>query len=92
MGLLRLLLAFSVVLEHSHSFYGFSGMGASAVPAFYYFRVLHEPDFTTKYKGFRQACLLAAGTDFSGRGKSLMKFDSNLKVYDLAGNKVGHIR
>jgi peptidoglycan/LPS O-acetylase OafA/YrhL len=35
MGVLRLLLAFSVVLAHSHSFYGFTGMGGSAVPAFF---------------------------------------------------------
>ena len=53
MGLLRLLLAFSVVLEHSHSFYGFSGIGASAVPAFF---IISGFDtnliLTTKYKGF----------------------------------------
>lgn len=35
MGLLRFLLSASVILAHSASFFGFSGMGSSAVPAFF---------------------------------------------------------
>lgn len=35
MGVLRVLLAASVILAHSQSIFGFSGMGGSAVPAFF---------------------------------------------------------
>ena len=35
MGLLRVLLAYSVIISHSAPFYGFIGIGYHAVPAFF---------------------------------------------------------
>ena len=52
MGLLRLWLAFSVVLMHSHSFYGFTGIGGYAVPAFFVMSGFYmNLILTTKYRG-----------------------------------------
>ena len=58
MGLLRLWLAFSVVLMHSHSFYGFTGIGGYAVPAFFVMSGFYmNLILTTKYRGTRQVWL-----------------------------------
>lgn len=58
MGILRLLLAFFVVIGHSHSIYGYAGMGGAAVPAFFiisgfYMTLILE----TKYRGSDQLWL-----------------------------------
>ena len=58
MGLLRFLLAFSVVLAHSHAFFGFMGMGGAAVTAFFIISGFYmQLILSTKYQGLGRVWL-----------------------------------
>lgn len=72
MGALRVLLAISVIMAHSQSFFGFSGMGGYAVPAFFI------------VSGFYMSLILSGR--YSGKNK-LWLFYSNraLRLYPMYG-------
>lgn len=58
MGSLRLLLAFCVIISHSHSIFGYTGIGGNAVPAFFIISGFYmHLVLATKYKGIKNIWL-----------------------------------